>query len=73
MSPGLSLKLSLLDLRTDAETPGAHRSGTLIQTLRFSATTTIPATDWRTSIYSHVPASTYLVDRALGDAKRAQI
>ena len=41
-----------------------HASGALIRMQRFFSQTTMPATDWRTPLYSHEPASTSLATRA---------
>ena len=37
----------------------ARASGALIRRQRFFSPTTMPATDWRTLLYSHEPASTF--------------
>ena len=44
----------------------AHAPGALIRTQRFFSLTTMTATDWRAPLYSHKPASAYLVGRAAG-------
>ena len=65
LSPRLSLKLSLPALKIGAETATLHAPGALIRMQRFFSPTTMPATDWRTPLCSHEPASTSLATRAL--------
>src|SRR5712691_9316465 len=50
--------------RTRRELATLHASGALMRTQRFFSPTTMPATDWRASRYSHDPPSRYLVSRA---------
>ena len=50
-----------------------HASGALIRMQRFFSPTTMPATDWRTPLYSHEPASTSLAKSRVEDTRGAQI
>ena len=44
-----------------------------MRTQRFFSPTTMPATDWRASRYSHDPPSRYLVSRAFRTEARADV